>query len=283
MDNKEAYQIAALFTQLGRLGTRPGDPRDRFLDYQLQNAQVGIQQELMKEAQKKQEKGLKGALGGGIGKILGGAAGMAIGGPVGAGIGAGLGSAGGQLAGGGTIADPMSAVSAMGSAYNMGTKMTEMQPSTMAPQMQAPKMTEMQPSTMAPQMQAPKMTEMQPSTMAPQMQAPKMISAPTPSTQATPQPTITNPLPQVTGPIGNNTVLVPQQGAPLSPPKPIVAQQAPQPQNAMNQFMGFLGGAAQQINGPQQTSPMSFIPRYGGGYNYYPNGQPMNPYGYGGY
>lgn len=249
MDNKEAYQIAALFTQLGRLGTRPGDPRDRFLDYQLQNAQIGIQQELMKEAQKKQEKGLKGALGGGIGKLVGGAAGMALGGPVGAGIGAGLGSAGGQLAGGGTIADPMSAVSAMGSAYNMGTKMTEMQPSTMAPQMQAP----------------------------------KMISAPTPSTQATPQPTITNPLPQVTGPIGNNTVLVPQQGAPLSPPKPIVAQQAPQPQNAMNQFMGFLGGAAQQINGPQQTSPMSFIPRSGGGYNYYPNGQPMNPYGYGGY
>lgn len=241
MDNKEAYQIAALFTQLGRLGTRPGDPRDRFLDYQQQNAQVGIQQELMKEAQKKQEKGLKGALGGNIGKTLGTAVGFAIGGPVGASIGAGLGSAGGQLAGGGTISDPMSVVGALGSGYTMGKSM------------QAPAM--------------------------PQLQAPPMIAAPTPSTMATPQPTITNPLPQVTGPVGNNTVLAPQQGAPLSPPKTIVAQQAPQPQNAMGQFMSFLGGAAQQM-APQPQQGL--VPRPQGGYSYYPGGQPMNQYG-GGY
>jgi len=228
MDNKEAYQIAALLAQLGKRGTREGDANDRFLSYQLENAQVGIQQELMKEAQEKQKKGLAGAMGGGIGKVLGGAAGFALGGPVGAGIGAGLGNAGGQAIGGGTIGDPMSVVSALGSGYTMGKGM-----------------------------QSPAMPQMQ-------TQAPQMIAAPTMSTQATPQPTITNPLPQVTGPVGNNTVLMPQQQSPVMQPM------APQPQNAMNQFMGFMGNAAQQM-APAQNN---LLPRPTGGYNYYPNGQP---------
>lgn len=250
MDNKEAYQIAALFSQLGRLGTRPGDQRDRFLDYQEQNAQIGIQQELMKEAQKEQEKGLKGAMGGGIGKMLGGAAGFALGGPVGAGIGAGFGNAGGQLAGGGTIADPASALQAGVGAYGQTGGMGGLSAKSTTPA---------------------------PSAGGATMQAPQMISAPTPSTQATPQPTVSNPLPQVTGPVGNDTVMVPQQGAPLAPPKQVVAQQAPQPQNPMNQFMSFLGGAAKQMAPQQQQN--NLVPRPGGGYNYYPNGQQ----GYGGY
>lgn len=66
---KSKYQGISLLAQLGSAYTYPGSPSNRMLQYGLQNAQAGIQEEILKKQQEKKKSGIGGILG-----TLGGAA-----------------------------------------------------------------------------------------------------------------------------------------------------------------------------------------------------------------